>query len=179
MTPVQKQTASSSRSKTLALVGKGAFREALEQYGPGSASRRRIAEYRFENLGRNIVPVHLRILSWTVNQHNLDKPNWDRFINRLRLSGDNRNRFLQVIQSKSGTSEDCIMERLRIEQTYQELALLRKRYAECAAQISRQQSRISNILTPNQAAMYFAFVERRRAALGSLIRGGPVEKGAV
>jgi hypothetical protein len=65
-----------SRNAVMAMIGRGAFREALEQFGPGAASRRRLADYRFECLIRNTVPAHLRVLAWSVTQRAENNPNW-------------------------------------------------------------------------------------------------------
>ena len=87
-------------------------------------------------------------------------------MDQLDLGAENKARFEQTIQSKSVVTDvDSRAERMRLESLNKELSALRRAYVDVAAQTAKHQARLANILTPDQAATYFAFVEAKREEL--------------
>jgi len=166
----QRTSDASNRTQMLAMIGSGAFRTALDYFGPGAPGKLRLADYRFENLSRNAAPAHLRILAWTINERNLDHEQWDRYVSKLKLSDEHRQRFEQMIQTKAAVADEVASERVRIERVASALALARQKYVDCATALQKRQVRAMQILSPAQQLALYGAVERRRAELQTAMR---------
>lgn len=191
-----------NRSKMLAAIGRGAYRDALAACSPAAPERRTLTQYRIENHLRVIAPSHARFLSWVVDRRAAGIPGaaessssalpplqfggggaadplsspteaWRRVCDEVGFDEAQRAQLAKVFRSKSAVNQEAEAERARLQFVVESLSDLSRCVDTLALRTSDLLSRFLTVLTDEQRdKLYHMVSEFGGNNGGTVVPGG-------
>lgn len=148
----------------LACIGRDAFQEALEMYGPMSQARSVSNMYKVENLMRNVAPPHSLFLWQAVDEKargadSCASETWNTLTSAMGLQPEQIDRLNMLLKSKKLTDSQAMTERSKLQFVFSTITRAQASLGTLSMRVANRHSRILEILSPEQASLLLRTVQ--------------------